>query len=168
MEKIIYFAKVVGDSQAIVPTKENADGGRDIYACFNEENLIIPPFESRLVSTGIASAFSDEHVMILRERGSTGVKNMQIQAGVIDSGYRGEIFVCLYNANTLPVVITKFSDEYIKEYMNEDFITYPYHKAICQALMVKVDNFKEVKIPYKELLKMDSKRGTGKLGSSNK
>ena len=63
----IYFAKI--KPTAIIPSKREEDTGYDLYPCFEEDFITIKPHESKLISTGIASAFSDEYGLIFYERG---------------------------------------------------------------------------------------------------
>lgn len=161
----IKFAKV--KEGAIVPSKRDEDVGFDIYACFEEDWVEIAPFTSKLIPTGIASAFDKEWGILFRERGSTGVKNLKVNAGVIDSGFRSEWFVSLYNANNVPIYITKFmSGE--KAPANNNAILYPYEKGIAQAVVIPVPNATIDEISYDELKEIKSERGMGMLGSSKK
>lgn len=161
----IKFAKT--HPNATIPTKRIEDAGFDIYPCFDEDWIGIPPHSSKLIPTGIASAFDHNWAIVFRERGSTGVKNMKINAGVIDSGFRGEYFVSLYNGNDAPLYITKYMDgEQSPEPKNA--ILYPYSKAIAQALVIPVPEVEIEEISYEELKAIPSERGIGKLGSSNK
>ena len=195
-ENDLYFAKV--NRNAIIPTKEKENAGYDIYACFNKDFLVIPPHSTKLVPTGIASAISDKYYLGVAERGSTGKIGMKYSAGVIDSGYRGEIFIGLSNINDVPIVISKLTREELEEnygkigygetiYMTEEeyedliyledyeeydnltCIIYPYSKAIAQLIVHEVHNEVVSKeISYEELQSVPSKRGTGSLGSSGK
>lgn len=158
----IYFAKV--KEEAIIPNKRDEDGAFDIYACFEEEYIMIMPHETRMIPTGLASAFSAQYVAILKERGSTGTKGMGQRAGVVDSGYRGEWFVPVTNHNAQPLVIMK---KECQEQFQEAII-YPYEKAISQCIMVEVPRLKAEEISYEDLLKFESERGVGSLGSSGK
>ena len=160
----LYFAKVKPD--AIIPSKRDEDAAMDIYACFDEDYLVIPPHTTILIPTGIASAFSSKWVALLRERGSNGSKGLAQRAGVIDSGYRGEWFVPLTNTNRVPIVIAKKGVEL--PLMYNDAIIYPYEKGIAQLLMVEVPKLRTKEISYEELLQFSSERGTGCLGSSKK
>ena len=161
----IKFAKVRPDAK--IPTKRVEDAAMDIYACFDEDWIGIEPHSSKLIPTGIASAFGQEWAVVFRERGSTGVKNMKINAGVIDSGFRGEYFVSIYNGNDVPLYITKYMDgEQSPEPKNA--ILYPYSKAIAQALIVPVPEVNVEEISYEDLQQIPSERGMGQLGSSNK
>ncbi len=172
MNDIIYFSKLKDNAK--IPSKRDEDAAFDIYACFDEDYIEIKPHESKLIPTGIASAFDKKYGMIFRERGSTGVKNLKINAGVVDSGYRNEIFVCLYNANINNIRIAKkkfcednYTPEEIEKYIKLGYI-YPYEKAIAQALLIPVPETKVVEISYDELKNITSERGMGSLGSSNK
>ena len=161
----IKFAKV--HPNAKIPTKRVEDAAMDIYACFDLDWIGIEPHSSKLIPTGIASAFDSNWAIVFRERGSTGVKNMKINAGVIDSGFRGEYFVSIYNGNDVPLYITKYMNgEQAPE--PKDAILYPYSKAIAQALVVEVPEVNVEEISYEELQNIPSERGTGMIGSSNK
>ncbi len=168
----IYFAKVKPNAK--IPSKRDEDAAFDLYACFDEDYIEIKPHESKLIPTGIASAFDKKYGLVFRERGSTGVKNLKINAGVVDSGYRNEIFVCLYNANINNLLIakreyllSKYSEETIERHTKCGYI-YPYEKAIAQALLIPVPETDVVEITYDELKNITSERGMGSLGSSNK
>lgn len=65
----LLWAKV--KPNAIIPTKRTEDAGYDIYPCFEEDYIIVPTHETKLIPTGIASAFSDDYVAVLKERGSS-------------------------------------------------------------------------------------------------
>ena len=161
----IKFAKVRPDAK--IPTKRLEDAAIDIYACFDEDWICIEPHTSQLIPTGIASAFGPEWAVVFLERGSTGTKNIKINAGVIDSGFRNSYFVSLYNGNDKPVYIAKYLDgEQSPE--DKDAIIYPYNKAIAQALVVPVPELEIEEISYEELQQIPSERGMGQLGSSNK
>ena len=86
-------------------------------------------------------------------------------AGQIDSGYRGEWFVPIYNGNDRNIVLSNYGDEVV---YSEDEIRVPTSKAIAQFAVeyVPVVNLSEISI--EELQKIDSERGIGALGSSNK
>lgn len=161
----VKFAKVRHDAK--IPTKRREDAAFDLYACFDEDWIRIEPHTNKLIPTGIASAFDPEWAIVFRERGSTGVKNMKVNAGVIDSGYRGEYFVSIYNGNDAPLYIAKYLDgEQSPE--DKNAIVYPYSKAIAQALVIPVPEVCIEEIHYDELQLIASERGMGALGSSNK
>ncbi len=83
---------------AQVPTKGHPnDAGWDLYA---DEDTTLWPEETQLISTGIAMAIPKNYVGLIWDRSSMGVKGIHRHAGVIDSGYRGEVKVCLHNTTT--------------------------------------------------------------------
>ncbi len=175
--KIIYFAKT--KPNAIIPSKRDEDAGYDIYACFEEDYIAIMPHETKIISTGIASVFSDEYVMILKERGSTGIKGIAQRCGVIDSGFRDEWKVPITNTTEQILIISKISrEDWLNNFSRKfdtynfdtsyNYIFYPYTKAITQALLIPVPKVTIKETTYENLQKFTSERGTGMLGSSNK
>jgi dUTP pyrophosphatase len=162
-ENELLFAKV--RENAIIPSKEEEDGCYDLYACFDEEKIIIKPHTNKLISTGIASAFDPKYRMAVRERGSNTKSTMITMAGQIDSGYRGEIFVSIYNGNNKKIVISKNTHKVVNELFS---IIVPYSKAICQFAIEEVPVMIDKEIDYETLKTIPSKRGTGLLGSSSK
>ena len=168
----VYWAKVRED--AIIPTRRLEDAGYDLYANFAEDYKIIYPNTTELVGTGIAVSVPVGYKLQIEERGSTGSKGIKYSAGVIDSGYRGEINLCVTNTNTKPVLIIKSKLlELIKGLecvgVFDAFIIYPYEKAIFQGCIIDTSNeLDSFEIDYETLCSIKSERGTGKLGSSGK
>tara|TARA_R110002020_G_scaffold194354_10_gene395168 strand:+ start:14728 stop:15240 length:513 start_codon:yes stop_codon:yes gene_type:complete len=82
---------------ARLPTKANeSDAGFDLYA---SEDTQIPSGERVMVSTSISLAIHDGWVGLIWPRSGMAVKQgVDVFAGVIDAGYRGEVKVCLYNS----------------------------------------------------------------------
>lgn len=175
METTINFAKIRPD--AIIPSKRDEDMGYDIYSCFDEDFISINPNETKMIPTGIASACDPEYGFLLRERGSTGSKGIALRAGVIDSGYRNEWFVCLTNTTNKVLFISKLSAEEIINYLSNNYninykpyniIVYPYKKAIAQAIVIPMPKTIVNEISYESLQNIRSDRGSGALGSSGK
>ena len=158
----IYFAKL--NPKAVIPAKEDENAGYDIYACFEENHIEIRPGEIKLIPTGIASAFSSDFVLQINERSSSGSKGLAIRAGVIDSGYRGEIFIALNNVTNKPIIITKKPDDFDQK----NNVVWPASKAIAQALLLPVPKTKVLELSIEDLEKIDSKRGASSLGASRK
>lgn len=157
----ILFAKV--KEGAIIPSKDEENAGYDIYACVDNE-VWFEPHQTIKIPTGIASSVTKEYALIAKERGSTGDKGMGLRAGVVDSGYRGEILIMLTNENSKMLVITSKPELYDAEKV----IIYPMTKAIAQLILIPVIDANVKEIPYDQLKAIPSKRGTGKLGSSGK
>ena len=124
-------------------------------------------WETKLIPTGIATAFSSKYYAQIQERGSTGSKGIKFGAGVIDSGFRGEWFVPITNCNSVDLVIAK-KDVVIEGYEDQEYILYPYEKAIAQFVMIEVPKFIEREVSLEELQSIKSERGMGALGSSGK
>ena len=162
-ENELLFAKT--KKNAIVPTKRDEDGCYDIYACFDEDEVTIKPFTNRLIDSGIATAFDKRWRLAIRERGSNSKSGLITMSGQVDSGYRGSIFVSLYNANSVPVIISKNVDTLEK---TDDYIKVPYSKAVAQFAMEEVPVLEEKEIDYEILKTIASERGVGALGSSGK
>ena len=164
----LFWAKV--RPEAIIPTKDEENMGRDVYACFEGDFLTIPAHTTKLIPTGIACAMSSQYGIRLRDRGSNGSKGIHVNAGSVDSGYRGEIFVAWDNTNSKDVILSKVSVEelYGRGIDTDNIIYYPAEKAICQAEVVVVPVMNDIEIDYESLAAIPSKRGAGALGSSGK
>ena len=78
----VKFAKT--NPNAIIPTKRVEDAGYDIYACFEESEMIIPPHQTVMIPTGIASACDIDYCFVLKERGSTGTTGIAQRCGIIE------------------------------------------------------------------------------------
>jgi dUTP pyrophosphatase len=160
----VYFAKL--SETAIIPSKRDEDAGYDFYACLDDiDEIELDVGKPTLIPTGIATALPKHFYFNLKhERGSTGKLGMNLLSGVVDSGYRGEIFinVCsLYKK----IVISKNYDEVTEK---NGTVYYPVKKAIAQGTIDLVPKIILQEIPYKELLNIKSERGTSKLGESGK
>lgn len=166
-EKTIYFAG--RNESVIIPNKREEDAGYDIYANFETDLIIIKPHETKMIPTGLYSAFNPKWYIQLEERGSTGTKGIAQRCGVIDSGFRDEWFIPLTNTTEKIIAIVKEEKvELMETYYGDNVIIYPYEKAICQAVLHEVPKVEVKQLSVKELQAIPSKRGTGMLGSSNK
>ena len=79
--------------------KTNGASGMDLMA-FIKEPIILKPRTSCLVPTGIAVAFPEEFEIQIRPRSGLAAKNsisVLNTPGTIDSDYRGEIKIILFN-----------------------------------------------------------------------
>ena len=85
--------RVSGES---IPQYAHAgDAGADITA---SEKIAIPPRERTLVSTGVRLEIPEGYVGLIWPRSGLAVKKgIDCGAGVIDSHYRGEVKVLLFN-----------------------------------------------------------------------
>lgn len=81
--------------------------GADLYACI-EDAITIAPGKMIAVSTGIAMEIPMGYVGLVYARSGLATKRGLAPAnkvGVIDSDYRGEIMVALYNQSDAPQTI---------------------------------------------------------------
>ena len=97
-ENILKIKKL--DERATIPTYgTEASAGADLYALLDEDTSINPG-EMKMISTGLAMAIPDGYVGLIYARSSLGSKKGLAPAnkvGVIDSDYRGEVKVPLFN-----------------------------------------------------------------------
>lgn len=167
----VYFAKVRED--AIIPSKRDEDAGYDIYANVEGKEvdgkivheIFVPAFKTTLVPTGVAMALPKTHYFNLKhERGSTGKVSMSVLAGVVDSGYRGEIFIALTPLHKDVLITSEVTETEVGEHV----ILYPYSKAIAQGTIDLVPQVHIEVINFESLGKIESERGATKLGQSGK
>ncbi len=85
---------------AVIPKYESPGAsGLDLSACLDEK-VIIKPGEKQLISTGISLSIPKEFEIQIRPRSGLAAKSsisVLNTPGTIDSDYRGEIKVILYN-----------------------------------------------------------------------
>ena len=88
------------DPSVIIPTyKTKGASGMDLMA-FIKQPIKLAPKNSCLVPTGLSVAFSNEYEIQIRPRSGLAAKNnisVLNTPGTIDSDYRGEIKVILFN-----------------------------------------------------------------------
>jgi len=91
-----------------IPTyKSVGASGMDLMA-FIEKPIKLAPKSSCLVSTGLSVAFSDEYEIQIRPRSGLAAKNnisVLNTPGTIDSDYRGEIKIILFNHGNSEFII---------------------------------------------------------------
>lgn len=182
----IYFSKTM--ESAIIPTKRKEDAGYDIYAGDRTKTIVVKPNSIIKIDSGIATAYSDKYTTVFFDKSGYGSQNLKMCGGVFDSGYRGPYYINLSNLNADKyLVLSNQDDETIKEskYFNlekEEFtniktdncidkercIIKSINKAITQFLVLPIPEMTTKEVPYEELLKIESQRGTGWCGSSGK
>ncbi|WP_282929671.1 dUTP diphosphatase [Anaerococcus sp. Marseille-Q7828] len=103
MNKIL---KIMTDGQ--IPSYQTSGScGIDLY-CSNDEDIIIEPGDMKKINTGLRVQIPQGFFGAVYPRSSTGVKRQLMLAntvGVIDSDYRGEIMIFMYNYGNDPQVI---------------------------------------------------------------
>ena len=91
-----------------LPTyKTKGASGMDLMA-FIEKSITLQPGKSCIVPTGLSLAFPEEYEIQIRPRSGLAAKNnisVLNTPGTIDSDYRGEIQIILFNHSTKNFVI---------------------------------------------------------------
>lgn len=86
--------------QAKIPTRAfEHDAGLDLTTV---ESYTLQPGEGKIFKTGLAFALEPGFVALIWDRSSMGKKGVKTAGGVIDSGYRGEVGVILWNWSPEP------------------------------------------------------------------
>jgi len=84
--------------------EHKGDAGLDIFSsidCVLEKGEVIP------VSSGIKVAIPEGYVGLIWDKSGISLKGVHRLAGVVDSGYRGEVKVVMVNLGDEPFVIEK-------------------------------------------------------------
>ena len=94
------------DQDAIIPTRgSQRSAGWDLYSL---HDFVIPGNSKHVAKTGIAISIPDQHYGRVAPRSGLTVKyGINIGAGVIDSDYRGEIGVVMFNHGNNNCTISK-------------------------------------------------------------
>ncbi len=130
------------DSQAKTPTRANSsDAGYDLYSL--EAGLILRG-SRELIKTGISIAIPPGYYGRVAPRSGLAVKKgIDVLAGVIDSGYRGEIGVVLQN-------------------LDKNHFAYKKGDRIAQLILEQCNSIKWVEVEDLQ----DSQRSDGGFGST--
>ena len=136
------------DAEVELPTyKTKGASGMDLMA-FIKEPVTLKPQKSCLIPTGISVAFQDDFEIQIRPRSGLAAKNsisVLNTPGTIDSDYRGEIKVILYNHGSSDFLIN-----------NKDRIAQMVLTPVIKMNLEETDNLPE------------TIRGEGGFGSTGK
>ena len=127
--------------------KTEGSSGMDLMA-FIEQPIKLAPKNSCLVPTGLLVAFPKEYEIQIRPRSGLAAKNnisVLNTPGTIDSDYRGEIKIILFNHGDKEFIIN-----------NKDRIAQMILVPVCKIKLEEVEN-----LP-------DTLRGVGGFGSTGK
>ncbi len=94
------------DKNAIIPSYAHAgDAGMDFYSL---NKTVVEPQKRVSVSTGIVLEIPKGYVGLIWDKSGLAVNNgIKTMAGVIDSGYRGEIQIIIFNTSQIKFIIEK-------------------------------------------------------------
>ena len=136
------------DPNVVLPAyKTNGASGMDLMA-FIDKPIKISPNSSYLVPTGLSMAFSDDYEVQIRPRSGLAAKNnitVLNTPGTIDSDYRGEIKIILFNHGKEDFLIN-----------NKDRVAQMILTPVVKMKLEETDN-----LP-------DTLRGEGGFGSTGK
>lgn len=128
MKQTVKLKRLTPD--AIIPTYGTEfAAGADLYSSIKED-IIINPKETKFINTGIALEIPDGLVGLIYARSGLACKKGVAPAnkvGVIDSDYRGEIIVALYNHSENPLTIS-YGDR-IAQFVLTPYITANFEEA---------------------------------------
>ena len=127
--------------------KTGGASGMDLMA-FIEKPIKITPNSSYLVPTGLAMAFSEDYEVQIRPRSGLAAKNnitVLNTPGTIDSDYRGEIKIILFNHGKEDFIIN-----------NKDRVAQMILTPVVKMKLEEVDSLQ------------DTLRGEGGFGSTGK
>ena len=155
MESLKFTLKVNNiDVKDYIPAYNGESAGLDLFNAGDHVTIlpqsVLPKNNKLLIGTGLKLRVPKGYVALVQERGSITKTPLKVRAGVIDSGYTGEVFVNLINTGS-------------EEYTLDSNIKLP-----VQIVVVKCDNEFEV-VSEEEYLNLsrDSSRKEGKVGSSD-
>lgn len=153
---------------AVVPSKRPEDAGWDIYADVKKGQAFdIPVRTPTKIPTGLAMAFNHNFCFNMGTgRSSIAKYGIRSLGGLVDSGYRGEVFVNLFSEKEARIYYCEDEGKKIEVKGNKVYI--PSNRAIVQGLFQYVPKLSAEVEPYEELKKYESFRGAGALGSSGK
>ena len=80
------------------------DAGLDLFSVME---CVLKGGEVRAISTGVQVAIPDGYVGLIWDKSGISLENIHRLAGVVDSGYRGEIKVVMTNLSTEAFSIKK-------------------------------------------------------------
>lgn len=91
-------------AHAKIPTFAHpGDAGMDMYTI---DDVTVPPMERVQIKTGIALQIPEGYVGLIWDKsGLSHKKGLKVLGGVVDAGYRGEIFIGVVNLGVEPIVL---------------------------------------------------------------
>lgn len=97
-----WLSEEANERKLVLKAPRTEDAGLDLPSLFDVQIL---PGRQALVRTGVHLAIPQGWVGVIRDRSSMALAGATSVAGVIDSGYRGEVKVLMYNLSNKPLII---------------------------------------------------------------
>ena len=155
MESLRHTLKINNvDVKDYTPAYNGESAGLDLFNSGDRVTIlpqaVVPKNNKLLIGTGLKMQVPKGYVALIQERGSIIKTPLKVRAGVIDSGYTGEVFVNLINTGS-------------EEYTLDSNVKLP-----VQVVVVKCDNDFTI-VDKNEYLNIteSSMRKSGKVGSSD-
>lgn len=140
--------KIINKSNNALPAYETASSaGMDLRA-FVDADVVLKPFERKLIPTGLYIELPEGYEAQIRPRSGLAIKSgitVLNSPGTIDADYRGEIKVILIN-------------------LSQDDFTIKSGERICQMVIVKHEKAEFVEV--NEI--SETERGAGGFGHTGK
>jgi dUTP pyrophosphatase len=138
---ILKIRKILPNAE-LVPFDHPSDAGMDFRLV--EDSTLVPHVPTK-VRTGVAIEIPEGCVGFIWDKSSIGAMGVKTLGGVVDAGYRGEIFIVLLNMTSEP-------------------ISFPAGRKIAQLVIQKIE---QPELEYVDDL-APSPRGEGGFGSTGK
>ena len=142
------LVNIINKSNNALPTYETASSaGMDLRA-FVDADVVLKPFERKLIPTGLYIELPDGYEAQIRPRSGLAIKSgitVLNSPGTIDADYRGEIKVILIN-------------------LSQDDFTIKSGERICQMVIAKHEKAEFVEV--NEI--SETERGAGGFGHTGK
>ena len=139
-DETINSITVTIEPDCTTPTKgTKGAAGYDLHAA---ERAVVPPGETTAIPLNLRAAIPEGKCLLLLSRSGLAAKGLTVQAGLIDSDYRGNICVLLHNSTIFEQKVEK-------------------NQRIAQGILIKTleADFQHGKLPPTE-------RGTSGFGST--
>ena len=102
----------------LIKIAKAGDVGFDLPACTPNNPIVIEPHCRGVIPTGIFLEIPSGYWASIEARSSTSKSMLIVPKGVIDEGYRGELFAVLLNVGDKPVTIED-GDRYVQLILHE-------------------------------------------------
>jgi dUTP pyrophosphatase len=102
----------------LVPPQTSGSAGYDLFI---SEKAVIAPNEIKRLHTNVCIQIPEGYVGYICPRSSSLMKGFDVQLGVIDSDYRGELMIQIRNVSNEPICV-KFGDRIAQLTINKNIV----------------------------------------------
>lgn len=136
--------KLLDKSIPVPGYAHSTDAGIDLYSAID---CVLKPYDRKLIPSGIKLSIPEGYAGFVQPRSGLAIKNgiaLVNSPGLIDSGYRGEVYIIMINLDKKKEFIIKKGDK------------------ICQLVIKKIEHANLIEVEELD----DSDRGEGGFGST--